>query len=351
MTSPTDNLTFRPTDRLAIDPDIAALPKADIHVHAEAAARLDQLLNPNFSYDWKKWVDSVMADVEPGQKRLEAMASIPFDTGKDSDPYYLEERLFDLFTESANSRSIYIEARTGVRSLDNPHFVTAFRKAEQRVVVDYPVFVAEPVVTFLVDPDRSISDRKFEQCVEAAGNSIVGVDIIPTPYTDEADWKYLNKWCERLASAGLGITIHAGEFSAANLRSATEAPGVSRIGHAVHARNDQKMISEILDRNLTLEMCISSNVVLGAIQSYVDHPIREYAAAGIKLGMGSDDPVRVCSNIGREYQIAKSLGMNTGQLLGITRQSVQSSFAPDDRKKTLLAVLDSGDGASRATNL
>jgi adenosine deaminase len=340
MTMPIDLTRLRSNDDLPILPSIAALPKVDLHVHAEAGPRLDRIINRESAIDWRSWIDTTMASIGPGYKRLEAMARVQIDTSIENDPVLLEERIFDLMFESAVEGSIYGEFRFGAGTLENKHFLDAFRRAERRTATQFPNFAAEAVATVLVNPDRTTADRVFELCLESRTTSIVGIDIIPTPYIQEADWSCLRSWCERFANADLGITVHAGEFSEANLESAIDTPGVSRIGHAVHARNRNDLIGKVVDRNITLEMCISSNVVPGAISGYNEHPIMRFYGNGALLALGSDDPVRMRTNIGREYQLASYHGLSDAQLLDLTLRSIRSSFAPDARKRKLIEFVN-----------
>src|SRR5581483_12194704 len=70
------------------------------------------------------------------------------------------------------------------------------------------------------------------------------------------------------ADAGLGCTIHAGEWAGADsVRAALELP-VTRISHGVRAIEDPLVVSELAARRIVLECCPTSNVVLGVYPSY-----------------------------------------------------------------------------------
>src|SRR4051812_28766243 len=75
------------------------------------------------------------------------------------------------------------------------------------------------------------------------------------------------------ADAGLGCTVHAGEWGGpASIRSALELPGVTRIGHGVRAIEDPALVGELARRGTVLEVCPTSNVVLGVFPSFDAHP-------------------------------------------------------------------------------
>ncbi len=70
---------------------------------------------------------------------------------------------------------------------------------------------------------------------------------VPSPYDQEADWSRTYVWASRAVDAGLGITAHAGEFSKANIEAALKLPGITRMGHGVHAASSSNLIDKILE--------------------------------------------------------------------------------------------------------
>ena len=141
---------------------------------------------------------------------------------------------------------------------------------------------------------------------------------------------------ERAADAGLGITVHAGEFSTANIEAALRVPGITRIGHGVHAATTPELLQRLADSGVTVECCLTSNVVLGAVPSLDEHPIRKFVDAGVPVTLSSDDPMRLCTTIAGEYEQAASLGFDESDLLSFTRNGILASFTSDDRRSALL---------------
>ena len=50
--------------------------------------------------------------------------------------------------------------------------------------------------------------------------------------------------------------------------------------------------------------------MLGAIPSYEEHPPRRFVEAGVPVARCTEDPVQVCTKIGREYALAAALGFS-----------------------------------------
>ncbi len=144
---------------------------------------------------------------------------------------------------------------------------------------------------------------------------------------------------ERATAAGLGVTAHVGEFSTANISAALHLPGLARLGHAVYAARDPRLLEQIVASGVTIECCLSSNVVLGAVPSYEAHPLRRFTDLGIPVALCTDDPVQLCTTIGREYTLAHALGFSTSELRGFTNNAARAAFMPAGRKAALLAQL------------
>ncbi len=147
----------------------------------------------------------------------------------------------------------------------------------------------------------------------------------------------------------MGVTAHAGEFSTANIAAALRVPHLSRIGHAVYAARDARLLDLLAHSGVTVECSLSCSVVLGAVPSYEEHPIRQFVERGIPVALCADVPVQIATTIGREYALADALGFSPADLVGFTANAIRASFTPPERKTALLAALDGrgehdGDG-------
>lgn len=349
-TPPLDPLTDPP-----IPPWLAALPKADLHLHQEERPRLERIVARRAgrpAHDWRGTMRRIAATTPPGMPRLAAMANADAALGLDDvagdAPEDVVAKLADILEEGAADGAWLIEVRCGPGGggLLRPDFMALFREAERRVQRAYPHLRAEAIGFLLIDGDparRDLWARYLDACLRAAREGLAGVDFRVDPYDTEADparWAVAAEWAARATAAGLGVTIHAGEFSPANLLAALRVPGVTRLGHAVFADADPRLLDTIARSGVTLECCPTCNVLLGAVDSYEAHPFRRLAAAGIPITLNTDNPVRLATTIGREYAIAAALGLPPAALLSYTRHAISASFAPPARRAALLANLD-----------
>ena len=138
------------------------------------------------------------------------------------------------------------------------------------------------------------------------------------------------------AQAGLGCTMHAGEWAGPeSVRAALELP-ITRISHGVRAIEEPALVAELAQRGIVLECCPTSNVVLGVYPSYDEHPLPKLAAAGVRITLGSDDPPYFGASIGGEYELAREqLGFDEVGLKAITATAIDAAFCDDGLKAEL----------------
>jgi adenosine deaminase len=141
---------------------------------------------------------------------------------------------------------------------------------------------------------------------------------------------------EIAAAAGLGCTVHAGEWAGADsVRAALELP-VTRLSHGVRAIEDPTLVAELAARGTVLEVCPTSNVALGVFGSYAEHPLRALVDAGVRVTLGSDDPPYFGATVAGEYALARErFGLADDRLLAITRTAVDAAFAEPELRATL----------------
>jgi adenosine deaminase len=139
------------------------------------------------------------------------------------------------------------------------------------------------------------------------------------------------------AGAGLGCTVHAGEWAGPeSVRAGLELP-VTRIGHGVRAIEDPALVEELAERQIVLECCPTSNVVLDLFSSYEDHPLPRLVEAGVRVTLGSDDPPYFGASIGGEYAICRErFGFDDERLRSITRTAIDAAFCEETLKQSLM---------------
>lgn len=341
------------TTQKAIDPladipipaHIAEIPKADIHIHAEWSPRLDRVMarrDNRQPYDWRTWAKHLMDTEAPGSDRLRHISEpFPHLVEADKDPQNFIARVIDILEEAANDGAILVEIRFGKDLADRENSLSLIREAEQQVQNRYPDFRLGVIPFIYLSWNEAKLECIIQQYVEwGKAGLIFGADVFNQPYDVEADWTYAYQVAERLANAGLGITVHVAETAPVNIESALKTPGLTRLGHATHAGYYPHLLEQVVDSRVTIECSLSCNVILGAAPSYEEHPIRTFVDAGIPVALCSDDPVQMSTTIGREYAIAHQLGFSVDALRQFTRNSIEVAYIAEDTRQHLQNLMD-----------
>jgi adenosine deaminase len=144
--------------------------------------------------------------------------------------------------------------------------------------------------------------------------------------------------------AGLGITIHAGEFGGwESVQAALDHIRPSRIGHGVRAIENPDLVKRIAAEGVVLECCPGSNIALKVFDSYAEHPFPALRAAGCKVTLNSDDPPYFWTTLKHEYDIAaEHFGMSDKDLTAVTRTAIEAAFVDRKTKAQLLSRLNTG---------
>lgn len=142
-------------------------------------------------------------------------------------------------------------------------------------------------------------------------------------------------------SAGLRLTNHAGETTGPEAIWEALAIGSERLGHAVSAIQDEKLMEELRARMVPLELNPSSNVRTGVCASFASHPLRAYFERGLLVTLNSDDPAFFGSDLAGEFLRAHAeQGFTREELRQLAANSIKASFLPEADKAAWLTRID-----------
>jgi aminodeoxyfutalosine deaminase len=103
---------------------------------------------------------------------------------------------------------------------------------------------------------------------------------------------------------------------------------------------------EAAERGIGFDICLISNVRLGAAPSLEEHPITSFVAAGIRCSVSTDDPALLDTDLGSEHAAARSLGLTPKQLYDA---AVAGLLCDDETKIALHTIGESYDWSSTLT--
>jgi len=184
-------------------------------------------------------------------------------------------------------------------------------------------------------PEAAARVFRKAAAMRASHPSIVGIGIGGDERQAGADL-FRDLYAEA-RNAGLRLTAHAGESTGPESIWAAINIGAERIGHGLTAIEDPELMGVLSERQIPIEICITSNVRTGCCLPLTAHPVRSYFDAGLMITLNSDDPAMFSSDLEGEYALAANdFGFTGDHLRELAANSIEASFLPPERKVELL---------------
>ena len=114
----------------------------------------------------------------------------------------------------------------------------------------------------------------------------------------------------------------------------------TRLGHGVRSIEDPDLVKEIIDKDIILETCPTSNIATKIYEDYKSHPVKNLFDQGVKVTVNSDDPPFFNATIQGEYKVMEDLGLNEKELISLTHNAIKYSFCDEENKSKLLSKLN-----------
>ncbi len=328
---------------LSMVKELRLLPKIDLHRHMEGCLRLDTLAEVARQHG----VDLPSYDIEELRPYVQFTDDVP-------DFYNFLSKLellrkfysageavyrvaYEAVADAAADNIEYLELRVSPAGKRIPphEVMDNVVAAVQQAMRDYPI-----QVRLLVSVIREFGVQVAEQVLELAlayrDQGVVGLDL--TGHEDSHPGHLFADVFRRARQQGLHITAHAGEVGDAhNVREAVELLGAERIGHGVRAIEDHRVVHLLRQRNITLEVCPTSNLQTGVTHAFVQHPLRDLYHLAVPVTINTDDPSVSDTTLTDEYLVAVSvMGFSVHDIQQTILNAARAAFLPPDEKQALV---------------
>lgn len=182
-------------------------------------------------------------------------------------------------------------------------------------------WILDAVRQFGADAARPV----FELAAERVNDGVVAIGLggfeAGAPASDFADLY------RRARDRGLHTVCHAGETTNAQNVWDALAIGAERIGHGIRSIEDPELMGWLREKNIPLEICISSNVRTGAVATIGDHPVRKLFDAGVPITINTDDPALFHCTLASEYALlGEKFGFSEAEQQIVASNSFRFAF-------------------------
>lgn len=142
--------------------------------------------------------------------------------------------------------------------------------------------------------------------------------------------------------AGLSLTAHAGEWGGPDMVADTLRDlRPARIGHGINAAKDERLVDRLAEEGTVLEVCPGSNVHLGAVPSWAEHPIARLREREVKVTVSTDDPPFFGTTMTREWEmLERTFGWTGEDLKALNLVALDAAFCDEATKDRIRKVLE-----------
>ncbi|WP_345763303.1 adenosine deaminase [Diaminobutyricibacter sp. McL0608] len=326
-------------------PDLYSLPKAELHLHIEGT------LEPDLAFELadRNRITLPFASVDDLAARYDFTDLQSF-----LNLYYATMDVLRTEDDFAELTRRYLQRATaqGVRHAEiffDPQAHVARGVPFEAIVDGIGAALADAsrdrdvsgglILCFLRDHPVDGAENVLTAALERV-DSLIGVGL------DSAEVGYppslFTRVFDRARAHGLHAVAHAGEEGPASyISEALDLLRAERIDHGIRAVEDPALIEFLAQEEIALTVCPLSNVRLRAVPDLAAHPLRTLMEAGVRVTVNSDDPAYFGGYIGDNFvAVADALDLTPLEAMRLAQNSVESAFAPLDRKVALLHEID-----------
>eukprot|EP01068_Selenidium_serpulae_P016971 Selendium_serpulae@DN6337_c2_g3_i4.p1 len=203
----------------------------------------------------------------------------------------------EVLSDFAEDNVKYLELRTGIKSFKD---MTREEYVESLVEASNEVYLRTGMnVRLILSLNRSrltsriageLDVREIKRMADLYPEAIVGVDISGHPLKGDLD--FVIPSLKEILSDTLKLTVHCAELDCPEVEKDTkkilDVMQPSRLGHCCFLSDSQ--FQGVMDKNVTVELCPSSNQVTMGLTHFKDHHFQQYWESGHEhLAICSDD--------------------------------------------------------------
>ena len=328
---------------------IRRLPKAELHLHLEGTILPSTLVELSARHDAQPLTLREAESLYRFSDFTEFIECFKAVTRRLKDPEDYELAAWRMMQHLAEQGIVHAEVYISVgvvylwRNFDPMCFepiFAALEQARQRAARELGLSLY-----WIFDAVRHFSvmeaERVFRKAAEMRAQypSIIGIGLGGDERrTGSEPFRALY---ERARADGLRLTNHAGETTGPEAIWEAISIGSERIGHALSAALDARLLEELKARRIALELNPTSNVRTGVCPSFAAHPLRHYFDHDLLVTLNSDDPAFFASDLANEYLLAHTQqGFTREELRRLAAGSIRASFLPDVDKTSWLSQID-----------
>lgn len=249
-----------------------------------------------------------------------------------SSPIAMERTLYEALTGAYRVNNITLAEplfnpifrnRGGEHDLDQ--IILGALRGMEKALVEYPQIKAGIILALDRRLPFEINKVVVKKAIKYKNRGIVGIDIAG-PNAEGFRYEDYTELYKEARAAGLKTTVHTGEEGTPEeMNKVLDVLELDRINHGIKAAYSEEVMQKVKDRNLTLCICPTSNIILNLTKDMEEYKwvIQTLYNNGVKMCFNTDNPVMLKTNLVKELDIIRSNNILTDEQLD---QTVQWAF-------------------------
>lgn len=284
---------------------LKSVPKAEVHLHIEAVPTIETLKSLYKKRYNEELTDKAIEDLfayEDLNGFIQAFLKVQDMFSDESDfnyvfddlcKYLLENNI--VYTEAFFAPSAFIK-----KGFKYSEMIKVFSKKIAEIKEKYGI-----TIKLLMDVSRTFgcenAMNNYKMFKENPCDDIIGIGLggaeVKGPCRDFVPV------FEQAHKDGYHAVAHAGEdVGPESVWDAINLLHSERIGHGISAIQDDKLVEELKNTQIPVEVCPTSNVFTKKyVKSISEHPIRPFFDKGVFVTVNTDDPVFFKTTLIEEY--------------------------------------------------
>lgn len=323
---------------------IRQLPKAELHCHLDGFCRPETIIE----LANEQGVELPTTDLEELRGIMTAPMDCPdlvtylkcFDLVAKvlQEPYAITRIFYEACEDAVKDGIFYIELRfaPALHTAHGHSYSQILEAAIQGCMMAQEKLdiTARIICCAMRHMSPEVNSEIAEICWRYRHRYVVGFDLAG-PEMGFPPHKHVNAF-RTIRQKSLSVTIHAGEAFGAESVDLALKSGAQRIGHGTRIVEDEKVLNEVIDRRIPLEMCVSSNVQTKAVTKLEDHPIKKLFDLGVRCVPCTDNPTVSGVTLSGEYfLLQEKFGFSVADIMKMIDFGFRAAFVSEGMKKRL----------------
>lgn len=336
---------------MTIQEFIKIAPKAELHNHIDGGLRVKTIIDiaqkegiliPSF-------VESDLMELLTNDESCISLIDYfkPFDTtiAVMQSEEALERVMYEFLEDSAKDNIRYIEARFSpafhlTKGLSLNQVMDAVIKGKNQAERDFNI-KSNLIICSIRQLDVQTNKELAQLAADYKNKGVTAFDMAGEEYGRPAK-AHIHAF-EIAIKNNLFRTVHAGEADGAHsIADSIHYLGAMRIGHGTHLYEDADLLKFVRDRQIGLEVCLSSNMQTKSVTNLQQHPFKTYFEKNIPVTINTDSRLISGTSLSNEYMLAQELfDFNKADIIKLILNGFDQAFLHFEEKQDLFKAIKS----------